>query len=191
MLALATKGRASPALLDSYEIEGTPVIAEMLQLSTQLYDQFNKERTSGTASEALNRAGETVKATEDQQDKSSSWFRSRKLFQLDVNYRWSTVIFDERFKDEGARKVADVYGVVGRATQAGDRAPDAPALIDASGTKTRLFDIFSLAKHAALVFAILTSVRDALTLLATAEAFGGPGSERTAFARCSSCRKLP
>lgn len=147
-----------------------PVIAEMLHLSAQLYDQICKDRSDNT-SDAINRAGEVMKAADDVPVKSSAFIRGRKLFQLDVNYRWSTVVFDERFKDDGVRKAVDVYGVAGRATRAGDRAPDAPALVEVSGARTRLFDVLDPAKHTALIFATPASAQDALTLLATTEAF--------------------
>lgn len=145
--------------MDSYEVERIPVIAEMLRLSTGI---FNKVANA----EALHRAGAVMKAEAESDsknaDKNAPWFRGRKLFQLDLHYRWSTIVFDERFEGDGKEKAEDVYGVAGRATRAGDRAPDAPELHSVDGTKTRLFDVINPTKHLALAFGPST---DALALL--------------------------
>lgn len=160
-LALTIKGHAAPDLLDSYEIERLPVIAEMLRLSTGIFDKMAK-------SKALQLAGEVMKAEAEANKKSpekdAPWFRGRKLFQLDLHYRWSPVIFDERFASDANAK-NDVYGTPGRMLQAGDRAPDAPDLIAQEGkSKIRIFDIIDPTKHIALVFADSTTLEDALSL---------------------------
>ena len=121
-LALAVKGRAAPALLDSYEVERIPVIAEMLKISTELFNKVG-ESPLGPNADTLSRADALMKQTEDHLDQDSAWYRGRKLFQLDVHYRWSTIVFDERYDGNEARVAADVYGVTGHDTRAGDRAP--------------------------------------------------------------------
>ncbi|EKM55694.1 uncharacterized protein PHACADRAFT_94045, partial [Phanerochaete carnosa HHB-10118-sp] len=121
-LALVVKGHAPPALLPSYEIERIPVISAMLEITTDLFN-----RTFGQI-----------------------WFRGRKLYQLDVNYRWSTIVLDERFAGGESTRVA--YGEPGQDVRAGDRAPDAP--VSVGGTDTRLFDIFSPAHHTVLLFGV-------------------------------------
>lgn len=125
-----------------------PVIAEVLNISGNLLEGFMKE--SGVT-----------------QDRDSAWFRGWKLFQLDINYRWSPIAFDERY--EVKEPAVNAYGVAGHDTRAGDRAPDAPDLViltgDAKGTKTRLFDLFNPTKHVALVFASSASIKKALALL--------------------------
>ena len=95
--------------------------------------------------------------------------RRRKLFQLDLNYRWSSIVFDERFASSSAQK--DAYGKLGQDLRAGDRAPDAPSLVilhskvtsigkvsGQVGASVRLFDIFEPTVHTALVFAPASDV---------------------------------
>ena len=142
-IALVLKGFAKPELLESYKIERMPVIAEMLNLTTEIY----KKNLSSEISTLLN--------DEKSGPKAAGLTRGRNLFQLDINYRWSEIIFDERFVGQSADKRA--YGVEGQAVRAGDRAPDAPALecfFAKEGLKTisALFDIFEPTKHVALVF---------------------------------------
>ena len=91
-----------------------------------------------------------------------------KLFQLDINYRWSDIVYDERFTTEVPSKGA--YGdVTAKQTiRAGDRAPDAPGLECLhvkEGLKpvTRLFDVFKPTCHTAIIFA--NSSEAAQTLL--------------------------
>ena len=141
-LALVLNGCAKPALLDSYESERLPVVSEMLNISTKLHNDSLGAR--GNVAENLKRA-----------DQDSPWYRGWKLFQLDVNYRWSDVVFDERYKQ--VEKKAEAYGTEGHDIRAGDRSPDAPGLIivrggsGGEGNKTRLFDIFKPTKHTILI----------------------------------------
>ncbi len=93
--------------------------------------------------------------------------RNRRLFQLDVNYRWSDIVLDERFDDEGKAKQqqhSTAYGVEGHDIRAGDRAPDAPDLLvltKATGTviseteegrRTRFFDVYTPDSHTIVLF---------------------------------------
>ena len=73
---------------------------------------------------------------------------------LGINYRWSSIIFEERGAstlNERSLKINSYgdYDNVG----AGDRAPDAPNLRNLeSGQKTTLFDIINPARHIILIF---------------------------------------
>jgi hypothetical protein len=74
----------------------------------------------------------------------SPWVRGKEYYQLDMGYRGSPIVYDE----------LDAI-VEGRVT-AGDRAPDAPSLVPLhqgfrQGT-SRLFDIFKITRHTALIF---------------------------------------
>ncbi|KAH8110134.1 FAD binding domain-containing protein [Phellopilus nigrolimitatus] len=151
-LALVVKGHALPALLDSYEVERVPVIAEMLKITTDLLNRVSRIDTK----QALARAEASAASAPD----DDAFTRGRKLFQLDLNYRWSTIVRDERYAEDAAKSAGDVYGIEGHDVRAGDRAPDAPGLTiltakDSSAPAapvTRLFDVFSPSTHTALVF---------------------------------------
>jgi hypothetical protein len=126
----------------------------MLNLTTDLYQKTFASNAS--LQDFLQRA-ESTKVDIDKFAKDAGWFRGRNLFQLDVNYRWSNIVLDERFPDASSEKNA--YGIKGQFARAGDRAPDAPALScayakDASlKESTRLFDLYRPDMHIALVFA--------------------------------------
>jgi len=83
----------------------------------------------------------------------NAWERGANLLQLGVNYRGSDIVVDEANGSEGEVNV-NPYSIDGF-LKGGDRAPDAPGLIDLKandGTLTRLFDIFKPQYHTALVF---------------------------------------
>ncbi|KAH8110152.1 FAD binding domain-containing protein [Phellopilus nigrolimitatus] len=157
-LALVVKGHALPALLDSYEVERVPVIAEMLKITTDLLNRVSRIDTQ----QALMRA-EVFAASMPDVDVLT---RGRKLFQLDINYRWSTIVRDERHAADAAESAGDVYGVEGHDLRAGDRAPDAPGLttltakdsLPPAAPVTRLFDVFSPSAHTALIFSPRSAV---------------------------------
>ena len=150
---MAIKGLATPALLDSFEVERMPVIADMLKITTDLFHHIFNTDTQ----RKIELAKEAEAGAEDalSEARERGWLRGGKLFQLDLNYRWSTVVLDERF--ENAESAKDAYGVPGHDVRAGDRAPDAPALLAAppkgDGALTRLFDIFKPSTHTVLLFA--------------------------------------
>ncbi|KAK0501625.1 monooxygenase [Armillaria luteobubalina] len=129
-LALVQKGMAPQSLLDSYSQERVPVIATMLEKTSELH---KKTLTPG--------GGQT------------SWARGFELRQLGVNYRSGPIVIDETLvKDE---EVIDPYhsgddGMV----RGGDRAPNAPGLIFVDDLKreTSLFDIFGSSYHTILIF---------------------------------------
>lgn len=154
-LALVVKGVAEPSLLDSYTEERIPVIAEMISQTTEL----------------LNRTLE---------DDRSAWKTDSGLYQLGVNYRWSSIVHDERKASDEARYAMedallkeyetlgdqsdegsedyDSYGLtVDGRLRAGDRAPDASGLVvryplNLSKHRCQLFQIFDAVRHTILVF---------------------------------------
>ncbi|KAL1747961.1 FAD binding domain-containing protein [Schizophyllum fasciatum] len=160
-LALVYKGLSPLSLLDSYNEERLPVIAEMLNQTTSLLNQTFRSR----------------------RPESAAWIKGGSLLQLGVNYRWSSIVLDEQQRDydledineldefddeedaeeqlaEQRRQAVDSYGV-GSDGQlwAGDRAPDAPDLSDTQSSDEHgplvshtLFDLFSAAHHTALIF---------------------------------------
>ncbi|KAJ7314447.1 FAD binding domain-containing protein [Mycena albidolilacea] len=136
-LALVVQSKAPKALLNSYNDERLPVIAEMLHKSTGLLD-----RTVGDTS-----------TTGD----ISRWERGGALFMFGINYRWSPIVVDEQDGDENptakAESPKDPYGIHIRGLKAGDRAPDASELKNIRGTSVRLFnDVFHFSCHTVLVF---------------------------------------
>ncbi|GJE86852.1 ubiquinone biosynthesis hydroxylase [Phanerochaete sordida] len=158
-LAVAIQGHASPGLLASYEVERMPVISAMLQITTELFEHtFNVDtKRKLAAARAAEQSGAGAAMTREQ-----GWFRGRKLFQLDINYRWSPVVLDERFPGGESTRVA--YGEPDQDVRAGDRAPDAPVRL--GGATTRLFDIFGPMNHTVLLFgAVEAAMLDVLHAL--------------------------
>ncbi|KAF5338052.1 hypothetical protein D9758_014255 [Tetrapyrgos nigripes] len=146
-IALVHKNLSPPTILETYSKERLPVIATMLNKTTEL---FKKSLVNGGVPRGLDRGYE---------------FR-----QLGVNYRGSSLVLDERSEAEAGNKLGDGelidYYRAGEdgSVRAGDRAPDAPELLslDPSVTTesssgqatimTRFFDIFKPQKHTVLVF---------------------------------------
>ncbi|KAG1856177.1 FAD binding domain-containing protein [Suillus tomentosus] len=144
-LALVHKGLADKCLLETYSVERLPVISEMLDMTTSILD---KATTSGDLS-----AG-----------------RSSILYHmLGINCRFSTIVLDE-FVTSVERKPINAYGVLGEGhLEAGDRAPDAPNMLQMGGAELNTTTLFGLYKpwyHTMLVFtpslADATSIWDAL-----------------------------
>ncbi|KAK0501681.1 FAD binding domain-containing protein [Armillaria luteobubalina] len=126
-LALVDRGLASPTLLNTYTQERIPVIAAMLDKTTDLH---NKTFTTGAAS-------------------TEGWRRGPELYQFGVNYRGSPIVIDK----EGTPESVDPYrSGEGGPLRGGDRAPDAPGLVSVQGEKTQLFDIFRTSYHTVLIF---------------------------------------
>ena len=124
------KGLSAPTLLDSYDSERLPVIAEMLNITTGM---LNLLQGSAGIEHAMQ--------------------RGEKLNMLGVNYRCSSIVIDEVTK---AVPVSS-YRVLDESTLvAGDRAPDAPGLsvvkAGAQVAETRFFDLFKATYHTVLVF---------------------------------------
>lgn len=112
--------------------------------------------------------------------------RPRSLDQLGINYRWSSIVLDDRSpysesKDsESSALSAYGMGAGDGKIRAGDRAPEAPGLVllrenavNADvGTQTSLFGLFSPTKHTVLFFVSsldsdLKEIRDVVEVLAT------------------------
>ncbi|EPQ61272.1 hypothetical protein GLOTRDRAFT_113667 [Gloeophyllum trabeum ATCC 11539] len=164
-LALVHKSLAPASLLGTYTSERLPVIAQMLNKTTQLLD----------------RAVEAAATKRDippehlQDEGANPWVRGKVFFQLGVNYRWSEIVVDEEAEGRWV-SVREAYGAAtgagGARVYAGDRAPDAPFLADLKagvdispvgpGTK-RLFDLFKPTHHTVLVFS--SAVEEVLDVL--------------------------
>ncbi|KAE9394016.1 hypothetical protein BT96DRAFT_978706 [Gymnopus androsaceus JB14] len=128
-LALVQKGLAPKTLLESYSRERTPVIAAMLNKTTEL---FHKEFHAKLG-------------------QREDIFRGYELRQLGVNYRGSPFVVDERHTEKD--EMIDPYRSGDDGTvHAGDRAPNAPSLARQDGETTTLFDIFKPIQHIALIF---------------------------------------
>lgn len=134
------------SLLRSYPEERLPVIEEMLVQTTSLMNEtFNRK---------------------EKQSRPQIYKRDSSLLQLGVNYRWSSIVLDEQtvedeydddFYDDLTEDDLDTYGAKhDGALKAGDRAPDAPELLDLkapnSTSSTRLFDVFGTSYHTVLIF---------------------------------------
>lgn len=137
-LALIEKGLAAHSLLDTYTEERLPVIKHMRQETVNVGKRFADEaRDAENFKPALQSASH--------------------LKQFGVNYRWSSIVLDERFS-RSPGDALDPYGLQsGDTLLAGDRAPNAMGLVRISnaGTvpeMTNLFNIFSPAQHTALIF---------------------------------------
>ncbi|KAJ7879260.1 FAD binding domain-containing protein, partial [Mycena olivaceomarginata] len=140
-LALVVQSYAPMTLIDSYNNERLPVIAEMLQKSTGLLDKTVGE-TSIT--------GDT-----------SRWDRGGALLMFDINYRWSPIVVNEQVEDRDDTTIPvaprDPYGTHNNGLKAGDRAPDASELKDIPGGSVGLFnDVFDFSCHTVLVFSATT-----------------------------------
>jgi hypothetical protein len=123
--------------LESYGEERLPIIAEMLNKTTELLNHMVSDKSGGDA------VGRELR---------------KDLTQLGVNYRGSSIVYNE-----GAERVPTVLGSgynkeSETAAQPGDRAPEAPGLVDVRNTSAQaatlsLFGIFTPSVHSVLVFA--------------------------------------
>lgn len=89
-----------------------------------------------------------------QKGQEEGWRRSGDLLQLGVNYRWSSIVADERTpKPKGPEEVNPYGDDVDGSLRAGDRAPDTPGLVPINGgAPTALFDVFGPGHHTVLLF---------------------------------------
>ena len=131
--------KASASLLDSYEVERMPVVAEMLNLSTALHEK------------AFRHGQEIEVGKQEDGVQPDPMLRSNKLLQLGVNYRWSNIILDERKAEKGTTE-KNPYGTLDLQVSAGDRAPFIGGLVTGEET-TDLFTLLREASsHLVLVF---------------------------------------
>ncbi|KAL7284261.1 hypothetical protein ACG7TL_001543 [Trametes sanguinea] len=145
-LALVYKGIASSELLSSYESERLPVIASMLAITTALYERLIAAKDKGS---------EAVESSASMGMSGFLHWQSPALGQLDLNYRWSPIVYDARGNgglDDAALKARAYTGYPGEPVHAGDRAPDAPELVGEEGKEARLHDILKPTMHTFLVF---------------------------------------
>ncbi|KAF8189955.1 FAD binding domain-containing protein [Mycena galopus ATCC 62051] len=143
-LALVHQNRAAASLLETYELERLPVIAEMLGLTSKLH-----ERTfSGAA--ALAAAASASGAEPD------PMMRAPTLLQLGVNYRYSPIVCDAR----GSVAAVSPYGSgVSASVRAGDRAPFIALQLD-NGEQTDLFRLLGECAPNHLIVAFLEQGAD-------------------------------
>lgn len=136
------KGLAAPSLLDTFNEERLPIVAQMLEITTKLLKETLKDSTN-----------------------ESGWDRSGNINQLGVNYRWSSIVVDEEKEQHGtATEKPDGYTVEANGLlQAGDRAPDAPGLITRTqDAGMRLFNIFKSQRHTVLIFSDKVDYKSAI-----------------------------
>ncbi|KAG2749040.1 hypothetical protein P692DRAFT_20954002 [Suillus brevipes Sb2] len=148
-LALVEKGLADKSLLETYSAERLPVISEMLKFTTTL---LNHAISSGLG--------------------HASMRRSPLIFMLGVNCRFSDIVLDE-FATPAEGRPINAYGVLDEGNlEAGDRAPEAPEMLQVgcreSGVKS-LFGLYRPWYHTVLVFS--PSLADASPILGALEAY--------------------
>lgn len=121
-----------------------PVVAEMLSLTTELHSRtFNRTAGFAIASQNANDAVDVM-------------HRSKRLLQLGINYRWSSIVLEER-QNLAGYPIKSSYGIIGDKPRAGDRAPEVSSLTDISlgsdgGPTKTLFEIFAEGLHSILAF---------------------------------------
>ncbi|KZV61628.1 hypothetical protein PENSPDRAFT_693241 [Peniophora sp. CONT] len=147
-LASVIKHNSPLSLLSTYEEERLPVIREMLRITTDMADKAFKTTDMSTA----------------------VWQRPLALRQLGVHCRWSGIVRDEVREGElvvtgTSVEPEDVYGSnTSQRLHAGDRAPDAPGLVDIkTGESTELFNIFKPTYHTIIVLDA-AALKDVLVL---------------------------
>ena len=132
-LALQLKGLAPSTLLDSYTAERLPVIAAMLEKTKLL-------------------AIQNFKPSDDSSNPGKSLAIGHELFQLGVNYRGSPAIVDDSPQATGDELVDPYRSGEDGQVRAGDRAPDAPALIDSEHQEVCIYDLLRTTHHTLLLF---------------------------------------
>lgn len=152
-LALVEKGLSDPSLLSTYSEERIPVIIDMLKMTSELFRHVaiaNKDEAG------LSQAILALRTREDH------------VKQFGVNYRWSSIVLDERSPvDEGEDLRANAYGSQkSDVLRAGDRAPDAPDLVDGEGKTYTLLRVFGPTHHTVVIFSTSEEVLESyLSLL--------------------------
>lgn len=129
-LAAVIKSEASASLLETYTAERLPVIAEMLNKTQLILKATFKDDVTDA--------------------KSIAWRRDGELKMLGINYRGSTIVVDTLHTAEVQTAVNPYRG--GESLCAGDRAPQAPCLVDRNGGVVSLFGIFGYSHHTLLIF---------------------------------------
>ena len=120
----------------------------MLAATSGLYNRLNAKSGNSEATAAQD--------TKEKEKEDYIQSRNNVLYQLEINYRWSPIVFDARGNDglsEDDLKAHAYEGYNAGDVRAGDRAPNAPALVSGDGTESALFDLFKPTHHTVLVFA--------------------------------------
>ncbi|KAG2071729.1 hypothetical protein BDR04DRAFT_1097681 [Suillus decipiens] len=146
-LSLVEKGFSDKSLLETYSAERLPVISEMLGLTTSILD---KAISSGDPTTG----------------------RSPILSMLGINCRFSTIVLDE-FVNSVERKPVNAYRMLDEGClEAGDRAPDAPNMLQVGSAEphvTALFGLYRPWYHTVLVF--VPSLVDTVPILGALGAY--------------------
>jgi hypothetical protein len=140
-LALVHKGYASATFLDTYQEERLPIIAQMLNKTTELFNRAVESRGDLSQRDAVG------------------------LSQLGVSYRASSIIGEDNICDT-TLKVSGYNKESETAACPGDRAPEVPSLIRTTSEYKHetLFSIFSPSHHTVLVFTKEYEEQSALAL---------------------------
>ncbi|ESK90077.1 putative monooxygenase [Moniliophthora roreri MCA 2997] len=129
-LTLVHKKLAPPSLLDTYTSERVPVIASILDMTTALMK-------SNWAKVNISKQG--------------GWARNFEVRQFGINYRRSSIVIDGIYEDNGEGVDPFRSGLDGT-LRAGDRAPEAPGLVDTmSGERKSIYDIFTAVHHTVVI----------------------------------------
>ncbi|KAG2121921.1 FAD binding domain-containing protein [Suillus clintonianus] len=148
-LALVDKGLADKSLLETYTAERLPVISEMLDITTLF---LNHAISSGLGHTSIR--------------------RGPIIFMLGVNCRFSSIVLDE-FVTPNEERPINAYGVLDEGhLEAGDRAPDAPNLLQVGSGESDQKTLFGLYRpwlHTVLVF--VPSLEDSSPVLGALEAY--------------------
>ncbi|KJA28255.1 hypothetical protein HYPSUDRAFT_51621 [Hypholoma sublateritium FD-334 SS-4] len=131
-LALVEKGHASESLLDTYAEERLPVIAEMLNKTTEL---LKHSPLAGKAAPPRSQA-DNIRAD---------------MSQLGVTYRGSSIIL-QKATNAGLIQNIGYNKASVDAAQPGDRAPEAPGLVDVSGNTFSVYSLLSPSRHTVFIF---------------------------------------
>ena len=150
-LSLVYKGHASAALLDSYQEERLPIIAEMLGKTTGMFNNMMEQRGD-----------------------FSAILRNPDISQLGVSYRGSSIIGEDNVRN-ATLKVSGYNKDGETAACPGDRAPEIPSLINATGEHEHktLFGILSPSHHSVLAFAKKYEESSALALSSVIKRLSG------------------
>ncbi len=145
----------------------------MLQQTTGLYKKAVSESVYDKTSEEPDPKNPGKR-------KGGAWTRGGALYMLGINYRWSSIVYEERdssLLDKEANQAliaemeANAYGGGYPGVCAGDRAPEAPGLVicraskhivdSGDGGETSLFKLLSPSKHSIFVFTSSSALADA------------------------------
>ena len=137
-LALVIRGLADPALLDSYEIERTPVADAVLRLAGQLTTMLTL--TNPVTQQLRNHLLPMLSGLGAVQHQIAV-----QDAQLSITYGASPIVSEYHHERFGHMRFAG-------GPRAGDRAPDAGSLQSADGSAVRLYDLLRGVHHTLVLF---------------------------------------